>query len=70
MNTKNFWPWSRCVEHMTNRDVPLTVLYLAEKAAPPAMPIVIDHGALKDILGAPPFDMEVSRRKSTCGSLQ
>ncbi|XP_051917626.1 lon protease homolog 2, peroxisomal isoform X2 [Hippocampus zosterae] len=38
-----------------------------EKAAPPAMPIVIDHGALKDILGTPPFDMEVSERLTLPG---
>ncbi|XP_077371765.1 lon protease homolog 2, peroxisomal [Festucalex cinctus] len=38
-----------------------------EKAAPPAMPIVIDHRALKDILGAPPFDMEVSERLTLPG---
>lgn len=30
-------------------------------AAPPEMPIVIDHVALKDILGPPLFEMEVSR---------
>lgn len=29
-------------------------------AAPPEMPIVIDHIALKDILGPPLFEMEVS----------
>lgn len=28
--------------------------------APPDMPIVIDHIALKDILGPPLFEMEVS----------
>ncbi|KAK0134909.1 Lon protease 2, peroxisomal [Merluccius polli] len=33
-----------------------------DMAAPPEMPIVIDHVALKDILGAPPFEMEVSER--------
>ncbi|XP_037109920.1 lon protease homolog 2, peroxisomal [Syngnathus acus] len=38
-----------------------------EKAAPPAMPIIIDHRALKDILGAPPFDMEVSERLTLPG---
>ena len=30
-----------------------------DTAAPPERPIVIDHVALKDILGAPPFEMEV-----------
>lgn len=29
------------------------------KEAPPEMPIVIDHIALKDILGPPVFEMEV-----------
>uniref|UniRef100_A0A7N9APN0 Lon peptidase 2, peroxisomal n=1 Tax=Mastacembelus armatus TaxID=205130 RepID=A0A7N9APN0_9TELE len=33
---------------------------LPDKAAPPEMPIVIDHTALKDILGPPVFEMEVS----------
>uniref|UniRef100_A0A8C5ERV8 Lon N-terminal domain-containing protein n=1 Tax=Gouania willdenowi TaxID=441366 RepID=A0A8C5ERV8_GOUWI len=32
-----------------------------DKAAPPEMPIVIDHIALKDILGQPLFELEVSR---------
>jgi len=32
----------------------------SEIAAPPEMPIVIDHIALKDILGPPLFEMEVS----------
>ncbi|XP_022605645.1 lon protease homolog 2, peroxisomal [Seriola dumerili] len=33
-----------------------------DKMAPPEMPIVIDHIALKDILGPPLFEMEVSER--------
>ncbi|AWP08886.1 Lon protease -like 2 peroxisomal [Scophthalmus maximus] len=33
-----------------------------DKAAPPEMPIVIDHIALKDILGPALFEMEVSER--------
>ncbi|XP_058501936.1 lon protease homolog 2, peroxisomal [Solea solea] len=33
-----------------------------DKAVPPELPIVIDHVALKDILGPPLFDMEVSER--------
>ncbi|GLD60631.1 lon protease homolog 2, peroxisomal [Lates japonicus] len=33
-----------------------------DKAVPPEMPIVIDHIALKDILGPPLFEMEVSER--------
>uniref|UniRef100_A0A667XXI3 Lon protease homolog 2, peroxisomal n=1 Tax=Myripristis murdjan TaxID=586833 RepID=A0A667XXI3_9TELE len=36
-------------------------------AAPPEMPIVIDHIALKDILGPPLFDMEVSERLTLPG---
>uniref|UniRef100_A0A4W6DGL0 Lon protease homolog n=1 Tax=Lates calcarifer TaxID=8187 RepID=A0A4W6DGL0_LATCA len=35
---------------------------ISYKAAPPEMPIVIDHIALKDILGPPLFEMEVSER--------
>ena len=31
-----------------------------DMSAPPEMPIVIDHVALKDILGPPLFEMEVS----------
>uniref|UniRef100_A0A7N8XEI0 Lon protease homolog 2, peroxisomal n=1 Tax=Mastacembelus armatus TaxID=205130 RepID=A0A7N8XEI0_9TELE len=36
-------------------------------AAPPEMPIVIDHTALKDILGPPVFEMEVSERLTLPG---
>ncbi|KAI2653518.1 hypothetical protein H4Q32_013796 [Labeo rohita] len=36
-------------------------------AAPPEMPIVIDHIALKDILGPPIFEMEVSERLTLPG---
>uniref|UniRef100_A0A665V1Z0 Lon protease homolog 2, peroxisomal n=1 Tax=Echeneis naucrates TaxID=173247 RepID=A0A665V1Z0_ECHNA len=35
---------------------------LLNKVIPPEMPIVIDHIALKDILGPPLFEMEVSER--------
>ncbi|XP_059190456.1 lon protease homolog 2, peroxisomal [Centropristis striata] len=38
-----------------------------DKAAPPEMPIVIDLVALKDILGLPPFEMEVSERLTLPG---
>uniref|UniRef100_A0A7N8XY34 Lon protease homolog n=1 Tax=Mastacembelus armatus TaxID=205130 RepID=A0A7N8XY34_9TELE len=38
-----------------------------DKAAPPEMPIVIDHTALKDILGPPVFEMEVSERLTLPG---
>lgn len=33
-----------------------------DKAAPPEMPIVIDQMALKDILGPPLFELEVSSK--------
>ncbi|XP_074534344.1 lon protease homolog 2, peroxisomal [Halichoeres trimaculatus] len=38
-----------------------------DKVAPPEMPIVIDHIALKDILGPPLFEMEVSERLTLPG---
>ncbi|XP_069572998.1 lon protease homolog 2, peroxisomal [Brachyistius frenatus] len=38
-----------------------------DKATPPEMPIVIDHVALKDILGPPLFEMEVSERLTLPG---
>ncbi|XP_037307037.1 lon protease homolog 2, peroxisomal [Pungitius pungitius] len=38
-----------------------------DKAAPPEMPIVIDHVALRDILGPPVFEMEVSERLTLPG---
>ncbi|XP_028263342.1 lon protease homolog 2, peroxisomal isoform X3 [Parambassis ranga] len=38
-----------------------------DKAAPPEMPIVIDHIALKDILGPPLFEMEVSEHLTLPG---
>ncbi|KAM8891682.1 lon protease homolog 2, peroxisomal [Spinachia spinachia] len=38
-----------------------------DKAAPPVMPIVIDHVALRDILGPPLFEMEVSERLTLPG---
>uniref|UniRef100_A0A669DRZ8 Lon peptidase 2, peroxisomal n=1 Tax=Oreochromis niloticus TaxID=8128 RepID=A0A669DRZ8_ORENI len=39
------------------------VCLFSDKAAPPELPIVIDHIALKDILGPPVFEMEVSRER-------
>uniref|UniRef100_A0A8C9XYV8 Lon protease homolog 2, peroxisomal n=1 Tax=Sander lucioperca TaxID=283035 RepID=A0A8C9XYV8_SANLU len=38
-----------------------------DKAVPPELPIVIDHVALKDILGPPLFEMEVSERLTLPG---
>uniref|UniRef100_A0A8C7Z121 Lon protease homolog 2, peroxisomal n=1 Tax=Oryzias sinensis TaxID=183150 RepID=A0A8C7Z121_9TELE len=38
-----------------------------DKAAPPEMPIVIDQMALKDILGPPLFELEVSERLTLPG---
>ncbi|KAK7891919.1 hypothetical protein WMY93_023882 [Mugilogobius chulae] len=37
------------------------------KEAPPEMPIVIDYAAVRDILGPPAFDMEVSERLTLPG---
>uniref|UniRef100_A0A8C9Y2F7 Lon protease homolog 2, peroxisomal n=1 Tax=Sander lucioperca TaxID=283035 RepID=A0A8C9Y2F7_SANLU len=39
----------------------------SDKAVPPELPIVIDHVALKDILGPPLFEMEVSERLTLPG---
>ncbi|KAJ7998197.1 hypothetical protein DPEC_G00220090 [Dallia pectoralis] len=39
----------------------------ADMAAPPLMPIIIDHVALKDILGPHMFEMEVSERLTLPG---
>ncbi|XP_029464338.1 lon protease homolog 2, peroxisomal [Rhinatrema bivittatum] len=39
----------------------------ADLALPPEMPILIDHRALKDILGPPMYEMEVSERLSQPG---
>ena len=39
----------------------MCVLVGIDMAAPPEMPIVIDHVALKDILGPSLFEMEVRR---------
>lgn len=49
-NEKHECKWEICV-----------ALCCSDRAAPPEMPIVIDHVALKDILGPPLFEMEVSR---------
>ncbi|XP_056137776.1 lon protease homolog 2, peroxisomal isoform X2 [Lampris incognitus] len=38
-----------------------------DMSAPPEMPIVVDHIALKDILGPPVFEMEVSQRLTLPG---
>ncbi|XP_029008463.1 lon protease homolog 2, peroxisomal [Betta splendens] len=38
-----------------------------DRVVPPEMPIVIDHIALKDILGPPVFEMEVSERLTLPG---
>uniref|UniRef100_A0A667YCL4 Lon protease homolog 2, peroxisomal n=1 Tax=Myripristis murdjan TaxID=586833 RepID=A0A667YCL4_9TELE len=45
----------------------LLTFFFLKMAAPPEMPIVIDHIALKDILGPPLFDMEVSERLTLPG---
>uniref|UniRef100_A0A7N8XK33 Lon protease homolog 2, peroxisomal n=1 Tax=Mastacembelus armatus TaxID=205130 RepID=A0A7N8XK33_9TELE len=40
---------------------------ISDPHTPPEMPIVIDHTALKDILGPPVFEMEVSERLTLPG---
>ncbi|XP_028440779.1 lon protease homolog 2, peroxisomal isoform X1 [Perca flavescens] len=50
----------------TNSDVTSSMRY-PDKAVPPELPIVIDHVALKDILGPPLFEMEVSERLTLPG---
>ncbi|XP_032378642.1 lon protease homolog 2, peroxisomal isoform X2 [Etheostoma spectabile] len=50
----------------TNTDITSSMCY-PDKAVPPELPIVIDHVALKDILGPPLFEMEVSERLTLPG---
>ncbi|XP_068595458.1 lon protease homolog 2, peroxisomal [Brachionichthys hirsutus] len=46
----------------TDASIPECPTKLGDKAMPPEMPIVIDQIALKDILGPPLYEMEVSER--------
>uniref|UniRef100_A0A667XMF8 Lon protease homolog 2, peroxisomal n=1 Tax=Myripristis murdjan TaxID=586833 RepID=A0A667XMF8_9TELE len=54
-------------QKVTKPEEPVPATNNSEMAAPPEMPIVIDHIALKDILGPPLFDMEVSERLTLPG---
>ncbi|KAM4572929.1 lon protease homolog 2, peroxisomal [Odontesthes bonariensis] len=52
---------------LTKTETPENSSRQEDKAAPPELPIVIDHIALKDILGPPLFEMEVSERLTLPG---
>lgn len=49
-----------CKEHITEDAKPESISDTADLALPPEMPILIDFHALKDILGPPMYDMEVT----------
>uniref|UniRef100_A0A667YCP6 Lon protease homolog 2, peroxisomal n=1 Tax=Myripristis murdjan TaxID=586833 RepID=A0A667YCP6_9TELE len=54
-------------QKVTKPEEPVPASPVQAQGAPPEMPIVIDHIALKDILGPPLFDMEVSERLTLPG---
>ncbi|XP_062355936.1 lon protease homolog 2, peroxisomal isoform X2 [Cinclus cinclus] len=54
-------------EHVTEDAKPESISDTADLALPPEMPILIDFHALKDILGPPMYDMEVSERLNQPG---
>lgn len=54
-------------EHVPEDSKMETVSDSAALALPPEMPILIDHHALKDILGPPMYEMEVSQRLNQPG---
>ncbi|XP_004371691.1 lon protease homolog 2, peroxisomal isoform X1 [Trichechus manatus latirostris] len=56
-----------CREHILEDAKPESVDDTTDLALPPEMPILIDFHALKDILGPPMYDMEVSERLSQPG---
>ncbi|XP_057231639.1 lon protease homolog 2, peroxisomal [Malurus melanocephalus] len=56
-----------CKEHFTEEAKPESISDAADLALPPEMPILIDFHALKDILGPPMYDMEVSERLNQPG---
>ncbi|NXF99716.1 LONP2 protease, partial [Sakesphorus luctuosus] len=56
-----------CKEHITEDAKPESISDTADLALPPEMPILIDFHALKDILGPPMYEMEVSERLSQPG---
>lgn len=49
-----------CKEHITEDAKPESISDTADLSLPPEMPILIDFHALKDILGPPMYDMEVT----------
>ncbi|XP_058383739.1 lon protease homolog 2, peroxisomal isoform X1 [Diceros bicornis minor] len=56
-----------CKEHILEDAKPESISDTADLALPPEMPILIDFHALKDILGPPMYEMEVSERLSQPG---
>ncbi|NWV07268.1 LONP2 protease, partial [Ptilonorhynchus violaceus] len=56
-----------CKEHITEDAKSESISDTADLALPPEMPILIDFHALKDILGPPMYDMEVSERLNQPG---
>ncbi|XP_009676709.2 lon protease homolog 2, peroxisomal isoform X1 [Struthio camelus] len=56
-----------CKEHITEDAKTESISDTADLALPPEMPILIDFHALKDILGPPMYEMEVSERLSQPG---
>ncbi|XP_069312684.1 lon protease homolog 2, peroxisomal isoform X1 [Eulemur rufifrons] len=56
-----------CKEHVLEDAKPESINDATDLALPPEMPILIDFHALKDILGPPMYEMEVSQRLSQPG---
>ncbi|KAI5759922.1 LONP2 [Gulo gulo luscus] len=56
-----------CREHILEDAKPESISNTPDLALPPEMPILIDFHALKDILGPPMYEMEVSERLSQPG---
>ncbi|XP_027473037.1 lon protease homolog 2, peroxisomal [Zalophus californianus] len=56
-----------CREHILEDAKPESISDTPDLALPPEMPILIDFHALKDILGPPMYEMEVSERLSQPG---
>lgn len=56
-----------CREHILEDARPESISDTTDLALPPEMPILIDFHALKDILGPPMYEMEVSERLSQPG---
>ncbi|KAM4894463.1 lon protease homolog 2, peroxisomal isoform 2-T2 [Sylvia borin] len=56
-----------CKEHIAEDAKAESITDTADLSLPPEMPILIDFHALKDILGPPMYDMEVSERLNQPG---